>query len=137
MTEQEQIVLRAFEAVDTRNEALFDSIAHPEATFVWPDSLHAHHFKTMSGRAATNYEETWDPVQPLTDFPTRRMDPEIIASRGDRVVVLWHQRGVNRAGQTFDMEVLGLYDVKDGLLYRTQMFFFDGVATRNFLESNS
>jgi len=35
-----------------------------------------------------------------------------------------------------DCEVLGLYEVRDGLLYRAQMFYFDGAAVRKFLQSN-
>jgi ketosteroid isomerase-like protein len=135
MTESERIVLRAFEAVDTRDEILFESVKHPQATFVWPESLRADHFKTADGREAVSYEDVWEPFQPRARFPTRRMDAQIVASSGERVVVLWHQRGVNTSGEELDVEVLGLYDVRDGLLYRTQMFYFDGVATRRFLDS--
>ena len=59
-----------------------------------------------------------------------------VAASGARVTVLWHQRGVNRRGERLDCEVLGLYEVRDGLLYRAQMFYFDGAAVREFLQSN-
>ena len=32
--------------------------------------------------------------------------------------------------------MLGLYEVRDGLLYRAQMFYFDTAAVRKFLQSN-
>ena len=64
------------------------------------------------------------------------MSPQIVASSGARVIVLWHQRGVNRRGGRLDCEVLGLYEVRDGLLYRAQMFYFDSAAVRKFLQSN-
>jgi len=32
--------------------------------------------------------------------------------------------------------VLGLYEVRDELLYRPQMFYFDSAAVRKFLQSN-
>ena len=35
------------------------------------------------------------------------MDPRVVAANGDEVVVLWRQRGVSRAGDRFDGEVLG------------------------------
>ena len=63
------------------------------------------------------------------------MSPHVVAVNGDRVVVLWRQRGVNAAGDRLEVEVLGLYDVRDGRLFRAQMFYFDGVAVRRFLES--
>jgi len=79
---------------------------------------------------------SWEPFQPLPEFTTRKMSPQIVASSGTRVTVLWHQRGVNRRGERLDCEVLGLYDVRDGLLCRAQMFYFDRAAVRKFLQSN-
>lgn len=135
MTKAEEIVMRAFEAVNTRNDALFASVIHPEAAFIWPESLRPGQFKTLHGRQASNYDELWEPFQPRTLFPTRRMDARIVASNGDRVVVRWHQRGINANAESLDVEVVGLYDVRDGLLYHAQMFYFDGYAARRFLES--
>jgi hypothetical protein len=34
-----------------------------------------------------------------------------------------------------DCEVLGLDEVRDGLLYRAQMLYFDSAAVRKFLQS--
>jgi ketosteroid isomerase-like protein len=61
------------------------------------------------------------------------MDPQVIAAAGEEVVVLWRQRGVAPAGERFDGEVLGLYKLRNGKLTRAQMFYFDTVATANFL----
>jgi hypothetical protein len=47
--------------------------------------------------------------------------------------VLWHQRGLNPAGERFDGPVLGLYQLRDGRLARAQMFHFDTVALAGFL----
>ena len=58
----------------------------------------------------------------------------VAASRA-RVTVLWHQRGVDRRGERLDCEVLGLDEVRDRLLYRAQMFYFDSAAVRKFLQS--
>ena len=136
MTESEQIVLEAFAAVDARDNERLKRISHPEALFVWPESLRPCHFYTVRGKVATSWEEVWEPFQPLPEFITRKMSPQIVASSGARVTVLWHQRGVNRRGERLDCEVLGLYEVRDGLLYRAQMFYFDGAAVRKFLQSN-
>lgn len=136
MTESEQIVLEAFAAVDARDDERLRRISHPEASFVWPESLQPSQFRTVQGKVATSWEEVWEPFQPRPEFVTRKMSPQIVASSGARVIVLWHQRGVNRRGRRLDCEVLGLYEVRDGLLYRAQMFYFDSAAVRKFLQSN-
>jgi ketosteroid isomerase-like protein len=136
VTESEQIVLEAFAAVDARDDERLKRISHPEASFVWPESLQPSHFRTLQGKVATSWEEVWEPFQPLPEFITRKMSPQIVASSGARVTVLWHQHGVNRRGECLDCEVLGLYEVRDGRLYRAQMFYFDGAAVRKFLQSN-
>jgi ketosteroid isomerase-like protein len=65
----------------------------------------------------------------------RRMDPRVVAANdaSGEVVVLWRQRGRSPAGERFDGEVLGLYQVRDGRLARAQMFYFDTVALAEFL----
>lgn len=61
------------------------------------------------------------------------MEPRVIASSGDEVVVLWRQRGLSPDGERFDGPVLGLYRVQDGKLARAQMFYFDTPALVEFL----
>ena len=136
VSESESIVLEAFAAVDSRDAERLKRISHPEASFVWPESLQPSNFRTVQGKVATSWEEVWEPFQPLPEFTTRKMNPQIVASSGKLVTVLWHQRGVNRRGERLDCEVLGLYEVRDGLLYRAQMFYFDTAAVRKFLQSN-
>jgi hypothetical protein len=43
---------------------------------------------------AASWEEAWEPFQPLPEFTTRKMNPQIVASSGKLVTVLWHQRGI-------------------------------------------
>ena len=136
MTESEEIILEAFAGVDARDDERLKRVSHPDASFIWPESLQPSHFRTAQGKVATSWEEVWEPFQPLPEFTTRKMSAEIVASSGTRVTVLWHQRGVNRRGERLDCEVLGLYEVRDGLLYRAQMFYFDSAAVRKFLQSN-
>jgi hypothetical protein len=61
------------------------------------------------------------------------MDARIIATNVDKVVVLWHQRGINKSGEVFDGEVLALYEVQQGRLRRAKMFYFDSSAVAEFL----
>jgi ketosteroid isomerase-like protein len=62
--------------------------------------------------------------------------PRVVAASEDEVVVLWHQRGRDRAGRWLDTPVLGLYQVRDGKLARAQMFYFDPLAAAEFLATS-
>ena len=62
------------------------------------------------------------------------MDPRVVATNSDEVVVLYHQRGMAPDGTRFDSPVLGLYEVRDGKFFRAQMFHYDTAAIREFLE---
>jgi hypothetical protein len=57
----------------------------------------------------------------------------VVAADHDEVVVLWRQRGVSPAGERFDGQVLGLFQLRDGKLARAQMFYFDPAGAARFL----
>jgi len=61
------------------------------------------------------------------------MDPRVVATSDEEVVVLWRQRGVSAQGKRFEGEVLGLYQVRNSKLARAQMFYFDTAAVVDFL----
>jgi ketosteroid isomerase-like protein len=82
-------------------------------------------------RERPGWGEVWDPFQPTG--AEQRLDPRVVAASGDTVVVLWHQRGLDAAGNRFHCPVLGLYRVRDRKLARAQMFYFDTSATADFL----
>ncbi|HYL34639.1 MAG TPA: nuclear transport factor 2 family protein [Bryobacteraceae bacterium] len=73
----------------------------------------------------------WTPLQPTR--AERRMDPRVVAANDDEVVVLYHQRGLSAAGDRYDGEVLGLYQLREGKLARAQMFYFDEAGATEFL----
>jgi ketosteroid isomerase-like protein len=128
------VVLRVFAAVEQRDEQAFAGLAHPELELHWPPSLPyggTARAQDVTARRLPTWGTTWDPVQPTER--ERRLDPRLVAASGDEAVVLWHQRGVDAAGERFDGEVLGLYQVRDGKLARAQMFYFDPVAALDFL----
>jgi len=62
------------------------------------------------------------------------MDRRVVAATDKEVVVLWHQRGLRPTGQRLEMEVLGLYGVRDGKFARAQMFYFDTTTVLSFLQ---
>jgi ketosteroid isomerase-like protein len=126
--ESVSIVLEAFRAVEQRDEQRLRELCHPEVTFHWPPSLP---FGASHAGISDSWSEVWDRVQP-TDAE-RRMDPRVVAATEHEVVVLWRQRGRGPQGTSYDGEVLGLYEVRDGKFARAQMFYFDAVAVQRFL----
>jgi ketosteroid isomerase-like protein len=75
---------------------------------------------------------TWGPLQPTE--AERRIDPRVVATRGDEVVIEYTTRAVSPDGERFESPVLGLYQVRDGKFARAQMFHYDTAAILAFLE---
>jgi ketosteroid isomerase-like protein len=124
--ENRKVLLSVFNAIEQRNDQRFSEFLHSDFEIHWPPSLPYGESK------ARTWTETWNPLQPTE--AERRMDPRVVAASEGEVVVLWRQRGLSPAGERFDGEVLGLYQVREGKLARAQMFYFDTVAVVNFLE---
>lgn len=132
----EKLVLEVFSVIEHRDPQRPDprpliDLCDPEIEFYWPASL--PYGGTLRGvtPSGPSWEQVWSPLQPTE--AERRMDPRVVASNEDEVVVLWRQRGLSRAGDRFEGEVLGLYRVRERKLARAQMFYFDTVALANFL----
>jgi ketosteroid isomerase-like protein len=141
MTDIASTIMDVFAAVERRDTEAFVGLCHPEVTFHWPPSLPygsptsglSDEVGGGSGTTITRptWEQIWDPLQPTS--AERGMDPRIIGTTGNEVVVRWHQRGADPSGRRLDEEVLGLYQVKDGKLARAQMFYFDTARVSAFL----
>jgi uncharacterized protein len=133
MTKAAEVVLRAFRAVEGRDHEGLIALYHPEVEFHEAPSLPYGGASTGRETVAADlgWLETWGPLQPTA--AERRMDPRVIADDGREVVVLYLQRAVDESGNRFEAPVLGLYEVRDGLLARAQMFHFDTAAILDFL----
>jgi ketosteroid isomerase-like protein len=125
VNENKNLLLKAFNALERRNDQQFSELLHPDFKIHWPPSLP---YGTSKGRT---WSDTWNPLQPTE--AERSMDPRVVAANEDEVVVLWQQRGISFWGERFETEVLGLYRVRDGKLARAQMFYFDTAAAASFL----
>jgi ketosteroid isomerase-like protein len=119
------LLMSVFAAIEQRNDQRFAELLHPDFEIHWPPSL-----PYGSGKGRT-WSDTWERLQPSER--ERRMDPAVVGANEDKVVVLWRQRGLSPAGERFDEEVLGLYQIRDGKLARAQMFYFDTAAVAAFL----
>jgi ketosteroid isomerase-like protein len=130
-----RVMLDVFKAVQRRDAQRFAELVHPEFEIHWPPSLpYGGSYRDLevdARQGRPTWSKTWNPLQPTA--AERRMDPRVVATSDQEVVVLWRQRGRNPAGERFDTPVLGLYQLRDGRLTRAQMFYFDTVAVAGFL----
>jgi uncharacterized protein len=128
------VVLQAFRAVERRDREGLIALYHPEVEFHDAPSL--PYGATLRGKeeVARNdgWRETWGPLQPTE--AERSMDPRVVAAGDREVVVLYRQRALDPAGERFDAPVLGLYEVRDGMFARAQMFHYDTAAVVDFLK---
>ena len=130
------VVLQVFRSVEERNPRLAAEVYHDDLEFHWPRPL--PYAGSSYGRKASlerrpGWAETWNQFQSQAE---RGLGARVVASSEDEVVVLWHQRGRDRAGRWLDTPVLGLYQVRDGKLARAQMFYFDPLAAAEFLAAS-
>jgi ketosteroid isomerase-like protein len=141
MSENADLVLEIFRAVERRDrERLFD-LYHPEIEFVEAPSLpYGGTFRgleearreAVGDPQGSTWLDTWGPLQPTEK--ERSMDPRVVAENHEEVVVLYRQRAVEPGGERFDNPVLGLYRLRDSRLARAQMFHFDTAALVSFLD---
>lgn len=133
MSDNAEVVFGVFDAIERRDLEAFASLCHPDVEFHEPESL--PYGGTLSGESAFGGEGTWlgswGPLQPGEE--ERRMDPRVVGESGDRVVVHYHQRGVDPQGRRIDDQVVGIYEIRDSKLARAQMFHFDSAALSHFL----
>ena len=125
------VMLDIFSAIERRDAQRLAELCEPDVEFCWPAAL--PYGGTTRGCAAERptWIHTWAPLQPTE--AERSMDPRVVASSGDEVVVLWRQRGRSPSGERFDAPVLAVYTVRDGRLARAQMFHFDTSELVGFL----
>ena len=139
MTDNADLVLEAFGAVERRDAEGLLSLYHPEIEFVDAPSLpYAGTFRgleeirhQLERDPKKTWLGTWGPLQPTET--ERKMDPRVIAANGNEVVALYSQRALAPSGEHFEAPVLGLYGVRDGMFARAQMFHFDTAAVVAFL----
>jgi ketosteroid isomerase-like protein len=63
----------------------------------------------------------------------RALTPTLLEVERDKVLALWRQRAVDRAGDvTLDLPAASIYDLRDGRVVRAQMFQ-DTAAVLSFL----
>jgi ketosteroid isomerase-like protein len=140
MQSNAEVALAVVRAVEERDpEALFD-LYHDDVELHDAPSL--PYARTARGKKQmreqletapeTTWLGTWGPLQPTE--AERRMDPRVVATDGDMVVVEYTTRALAPSGERFESLVLGLYEVRDGKLARAQMFHYDTAGILAFLQ---
>ena len=140
MKSNEEVVLGVLRAVEQRDAVALFELYHDDVELHEAPSLPYAH--TARGKTAMREQletapeatwlGTWGPIQPTEH--ERRMDPRVVASEGDEVVVLYTMRALAPDGERLESQVLGLYEVRDGKFVRAQMFHYDTAAILAFLE---
>jgi ketosteroid isomerase-like protein len=127
MESNAEVVLAVFCAIEERDrEALFE-LYHDEVELYDAPSL-PYGYEGVSGKQAmreqlekapeTSWIGTWGPLQPTAR--ERRMDPRIIATDGDEVVVHCVTRAIAPDGERFESPVVAIYEVRDGKFARAR-----------------
>ena len=135
MSSAEQTVLAAITAVEQRDLDRLAGLYDPGVRFHWPPGLpysgcyESGELATMSQR----FSSVWQPLQPTEEL--RRMEPSVVATSDDTVVVQYVTRGVDAGGQRFETPVLARYRGRDGRLVEAQMYYWDLVGLRQFLQT--
>jgi uncharacterized protein len=141
MQRNEEVVLAVFRAIEERDrEALFE-LYHDDVELHDAPSL-PYGYEGVSGKEAMREQlettperswlGTWGPLQPTE--AERRMDPRVVATRGDEIVIQYTTRAKAPNGERFESPVLGVFEVRDGKFARGQMFHYDTAAVVAFLE---
>ena len=141
MRSNAEVVLAVFRAIEERDrEALFE-LYHDDVELYDAPSL-PYGYEGVSGKEAvreqldtapeTSWLGTWGPPQPTGR--ERRLDPRIVATDGDEVVVQYVTRAMAPDGERFESPVVAIYEVRDGKFARAQMFHYDTAAILAFLE---
>jgi ketosteroid isomerase-like protein len=125
------VMLDIFRAIERRDAQRLAELCHPDVEFLWPAALPYGGTARGLRTEPPTWIHTWAPLQPTE--AERSMEPRVVASKRDEVVVLWRQRGLSPGGERFDGPVLALYTVRDQRLARAQMFYFDTPELVEFL----
>jgi ketosteroid isomerase-like protein len=139
MNSSAEVVLAVFEAVEERDAEKLFELYHEDVEFHEASSLPYGGVtrgkeslrKQLELTPEQTWLGTWGPLQPTEK--ERRMDPRVVTTGGDEVVVSYRQRAIGPNGERFDNPVLGIYEVRDGKFARAQMLHFDTAAILDFL----
>ena len=141
MQSNAEVVLAVIHAVEERDAVALFELYHDDVELYDAPSL-PYGYEGVAGKEAmreqletapeTSWLGTWGPLQPTER--ERRMDPRVVATDGDEVVVQYVTRALAPDGERFESPVVAIHEVRDGKFARAQMFHYDTAAILAFLE---
>lgn len=128
------VVRRLFAAVEQRDLEECLACYHPEVEIHEAEVLpYGGVWRGHDGAArhAAAFLEAWGAFQGPTEV---RLDPRIWGDGAGTVSVLFRHRAVEPVhGERLDAAEVGIYEVRDGRIVRSQMFHADSAAVARFL----
>jgi ketosteroid isomerase-like protein len=88
------VMLEVFNAIERRDPQRLAELGHPDVEFSWPAALPYGGTTRGFQTEGPTWIHTWAPLQPTE--AERSMEPRVVGSTGDEVVVLWRQRGQSK-----------------------------------------
>ena len=116
MDSSAEVVLGVFEAIEERDQEKLFELFHEEVEFHDAPSLpyggsrrgKAELREQLETEPEKTWLGTWGPLQPTEK--ERRMDPRVVTTDGDEVVIFYRQRAVAPGGERFDKPVVAIYE---------------------------
>lgn len=102
-TDVVEVVLRAFEAVQTRDAGLESEAFAADVDLHWPSELPYGGSTRSQDRNRPTSSQTRDPLQPTE--AERDLEARVVSASDDEVVVLWRQKSVTPSGERIDTRV--------------------------------
>jgi ketosteroid isomerase-like protein len=134
-TSAQETVLAAIESVETRDLERLAALYDPAVAFDWPPGLpYSGHYEGRDVATMTErFASVWLPLQQTDE--QRRMEPTVVATASDTVVVQYVARGADAAGRRFETPVLARYRARGGRLVEAQMYYWDLIGLQEFIKS--
>ena len=131
----EETVLAAIRSVEARDLDGLAMLYDPDISFDWPPGLpySGHYEGTHIAAMSERFASVWQPLQRTE--AEREMEPIVVATAGDTVVVQYVTRGTDAAGRRFETPVLARYRAPDGRLVEAQMYYWDLIGLQEFIKS--
>jgi ketosteroid isomerase-like protein len=131
----EETVLAAIQSVEARDLDRLAALYDPGIAFDWPPGLpySGHYEGTSIATMSERFASVWQPLQQTEE--ERRMEPTVVATAGDTVVVQYVTRGADSVGRRFETPVLARYRARDGRLVEAQMYYWDLIGLHDFISA--
>lgn len=131
------VITRVFDAVSARDLPALLRCYHPEVTIHECSELpYGGTYRGLEGAVehARSFQAAWAPFMD----PNRPLRPSLTRDgEGTVTVAFRHQARSLTSGRTLDEPEISIYQVRDGLVIRSQMFHFEPQTLCHFLSEEA